>query len=145
LDQRKQAKLQWLQYPSEINEDNLNNIRRETSRNFCSKRREYLKYKINDLAMNSKNKSIRDLYRLINDFKRSYQPRSTVVKDENGDLLKDSHNILNRWKNYFSRVLNVHRSSDVRQIKDIHTVEPLVSSACHFEVEIAITKLKIYK
>jgi hypothetical protein len=26
LDQRKQAKLQWLQDPSEINEDNLNNV-----------------------------------------------------------------------------------------------------------------------
>jgi hypothetical protein len=26
VDQRKQAKLQWLQDPSEINEDNLNNV-----------------------------------------------------------------------------------------------------------------------
>jgi hypothetical protein len=31
LEQRKQAKLQWLQDPSEINGDNLNHIRRETS------------------------------------------------------------------------------------------------------------------
>jgi hypothetical protein len=30
----KQAKLQWLQDPSEINGDNLSNIRRETSRHF---------------------------------------------------------------------------------------------------------------
>jgi 50S ribosomal subunit-associated GTPase HflX len=27
LDQRKEAKLQWLQDPSEINKDNLNNVR----------------------------------------------------------------------------------------------------------------------
>jgi hypothetical protein len=26
------------------------------------------------------------------------------VKDENGDLLAHSHNILNRWKNYFSQL-----------------------------------------
>jgi hypothetical protein len=39
LDQRKQAKLQWLQDPSEINGDNLNNIRRETSRHFRNKKR----------------------------------------------------------------------------------------------------------
>jgi hypothetical protein len=26
---------------------------------------------------------------------------SNLVKDENGELLADSHNILNRWKNYF--------------------------------------------
>jgi hypothetical protein len=35
--------LQWLQDPSEINADNLNNIRRETSRHFSNKRREYMK------------------------------------------------------------------------------------------------------
>jgi hypothetical protein len=38
------------------------------------------------------------------------------MKDENGDLLADSHNILNRWKNYFPKLLNVHNVSDVRQI-----------------------------
>jgi hypothetical protein len=38
LDQRKQAKLQWLQDPSEINGDKLKNVRRETSRHFRSKR-----------------------------------------------------------------------------------------------------------
>jgi hypothetical protein len=32
LDQRKHAKLQWLQDPSEINGDNLNNVRREANR-----------------------------------------------------------------------------------------------------------------
>jgi hypothetical protein len=48
-----------------------------------------------------------------------------LVKDENGDLLADSHNVLNKWKNYISQLLNVHRVSDVRQT-EIHTSEPLV-------------------
>jgi hypothetical protein len=43
LDQRKPAKPQWLQDPSEINGYNQNNIRRETSRHFRNKKREYLK------------------------------------------------------------------------------------------------------
>jgi hypothetical protein len=46
------------------------------------------------------------------------------VKDENDDLLADSHNILNRWKNYFSQLTNVN-NVDVRQI-EIHAVEPPV-------------------
>jgi hypothetical protein len=46
--------LQWLQDPSEINGDNLNNIKRETSRHFRNKKREYKKDKIDELAMNSK-------------------------------------------------------------------------------------------
>jgi hypothetical protein len=56
------------------------------------------------------------MYRRINEFRRDYQPRSNLVQDENGDLLADSHNILNRWKNYVL-LLNVHRVSDVRQIE----------------------------
>jgi hypothetical protein len=36
-DQRKQAKLQWLQNPIEINGDNLNNVRCETSSHFRNK------------------------------------------------------------------------------------------------------------
>jgi hypothetical protein len=46
--------------------------------------------------MNSKNRNTRDLYTGINEFKRGYQPRTNFVKDENGDLLADSHNILIR-------------------------------------------------
>jgi hypothetical protein len=63
--------LQWLQDPSEINGDNLNNVRREASRRFRNKKREYLKDRIKELAMNSTNKNIRDPYRGINEFKRA--------------------------------------------------------------------------
>jgi hypothetical protein len=94
--------------------------------------------------MNSKNKNIRDLYRGVNGFKRGYQPRNNLVKDENGDLLWDSHNILNRWRNYFSRLLNVHNVSDVKQI-EVHTAEPLVPGPSRLEVEIVVAKLKKYK
>jgi hypothetical protein len=40
LDQRKEAKLQWLQDPSEINGNNLNNVRCEASIYFRNKMRE---------------------------------------------------------------------------------------------------------
>jgi hypothetical protein len=38
LAHKKQSKLQWLQDPSEINGDNLNNVRREASRHFRNKK-----------------------------------------------------------------------------------------------------------
>ena len=47
LDQRKQAKMQWLQIPHQGNVENLNNIRREGSRHFRNKKKECLKAKIN--------------------------------------------------------------------------------------------------
>jgi hypothetical protein len=46
LDQRKPATLQCLQDPSEINGDNLNDVRREASRHVRNKKREYLKGQI---------------------------------------------------------------------------------------------------
>jgi hypothetical protein len=66
------------------------------------------------------------------------------VKDENGDLFANSHNILNRFKNYFSQLLNMHNVSVLRQI-EVHTAEPLVPGPSRLEVEIAIAKLKKYK
>jgi hypothetical protein len=136
VDQRKQAKLQWLQDPSVVNEDNLSNVRfqvltaasmifrilnnlsnvrQEASRHFRNKKREYLKDKINELESNSKNKNIRYLYRGINEFKKGYQPRTNLVKNEKGDLLADSHKIVNKWMNYFCQLLNVQRVGVGRQ------------------------------
>jgi hypothetical protein len=44
---KKQAKLQWLQVPTESNEDNLNDVRCRGSRLFRNKSRGFLKNKIN--------------------------------------------------------------------------------------------------
>jgi hypothetical protein len=66
------------------------------------------------------------------------------VKDENGDILAESHDILNRWKNYFCQLLNVHDISDVRQT-EIHTAKPLVPERRSFEVEIAVENRKRFK
>ena len=57
--------------------------------------------------------------RAINDFKKGYQPRTTIVKDEKGDLVADPHRIMARWRNNFSQLLNVHEVNDVRQA-EIH-------------------------
>jgi hypothetical protein len=49
-----------------------------------------LKGKINELETSNKNKNIIDLYRDINEFKKGYQPRINIIKDENVNLLLDS-------------------------------------------------------
>ena len=57
--------MQWIQDPSQSNVDNLNNVRRDASRHFRNKKKEYLKAKIDELETNCKIKNIRDLYRGI--------------------------------------------------------------------------------
>ena len=66
LDQRKQAKMQWIQDPSQRNVDNLNNVRPEVSRHFGNKKKAYMRTKIEELETNSKIKNIRNLFSLLN-------------------------------------------------------------------------------
>jgi predicted metal-dependent hydrolase len=66
--------------------DNLNNVRRDASRNFRNKKKAYLKAKIEELETN------RALYRGVNDFKKGYQAGTNIVKDEKGDMSKIAPN-----------------------------------------------------
>jgi hypothetical protein len=84
------------------------------------------------------------MYRGINEFKKDYQPRTNLVKDEIDVLLADPDKILNRWRNYFFQLLNVHGAGGVRKT-EIHTAEPFVPEPIASEVEVAIGKLKRYK
>jgi hypothetical protein len=54
-----------------------------------------------------------------------------------GDLLADPHKILNRWKNYFCQLLNIHGVGGVTQT-EMHAAEPFVPDPSASEVEVAI-------
>jgi hypothetical protein len=108
-------------------------------RHLRNENQEYLKDKINEPEGNSKNKNIRDLHRGMDEFKKTYKPTTNFVKDENGDLPADPHNILIKWKNYFPQLLKVHEITDVRQT-EIHTSESLVSGPSPPGVETAVEK-----
>ena len=130
LEQRKQAKMQWVQDPSQRNVDNLNTVRAETSRHFRNKKKAHLKAKTEELGNNSKIKNTWDLYRCNCDFnplkaelhpichflallahyilhvsmirvKKGYQPRINIVKNEKGDLIADSYSIVASCRNSF--------------------------------------------
>ena len=100
--------------------------------------------KIEELEAKSKIQNITDFYRGINDFKKGYQPRCNIVKDDKGDLVADCHSIVPRWRKCFSQILNVQRVNDDRQ-KEVHTAEPLVPEPSASEFELAIEELKSHK
>jgi hypothetical protein len=76
LDRRKQAKLQWLQNPNQMNGDNMDNMRREGGRTFRTK-----KYQINELHT-VRAKILQSCSEHINEFKKGYQPRRNFLKDK---------------------------------------------------------------
>ena len=82
--------MQRLQHPNQSNVDSPSNVRCEASRHFRNKKKKDLKANIDELETNSKIKNIGGILRSINDFKKSYQPRTNIEKDMKGDLVTDS-------------------------------------------------------
>jgi len=81
---------------------------------------------LRNLKLTVRSKTIGDLYRGISDFKKGYQPRCNIVKDEKGDLVAYSRSIVARSRNYFLQLFNVHGVKDVGQA-EIHTAQPYLS------------------
>jgi hypothetical protein len=106
LDQKKQAKIKWLQGQNQSNVDNLNNLKRGASRHFRIKNKEYLKARIVELETNSNIKKSH-FCRGISKFKKGYQPRTNIVEDGKGDLVTKSHRIFARWRKHFSHLFNI--------------------------------------
>jgi hypothetical protein len=52
------SQMKWLQDPSQINGDNLSNVRREVRRNFRKRKREHLEDEINDFATRSTRRTL---------------------------------------------------------------------------------------
>jgi hypothetical protein len=101
LDQRKLAKIIWLQDTNQSKVDDPSNVRREASRQMSNKKKENLKAEIDELETNSNIENIKYCYKRISNFKIGYYPRSNIVKDEKGDLGTYSHSTLVRWRNHF--------------------------------------------
>jgi hypothetical protein len=78
------------------------------------------------------------------EFKKGYQPRTNLVKNQRGHLLVNPHKNLNRCNNYCCLLLNVHGMGGVRQT-EMHTAEPFLPQPSASEAEPAIGKLKSYR
>ena len=92
-----------------------------------------MKAQIDELETSSKIKNIGDLYRGIYDFKKGYQPKTNIVRDEKIGVVADNHSILARWRNHFSQLFNAHGVGYVRQT-EIHTAEQLVPELSAFGI-----------
>ena len=74
--------------------------------------------------MNNETKNAMDLYTVVNEFKKGYQTRVTLVKDDN--LLVNFH-IFKRWTNHFCWLLNIHDT-------EIYVAASLAQEPSAFEV-----------
>ena len=77
------------------------------------------------------------MYRGISDFNKGCHSRTNIIKNEKGDLVADSHNIMVSWRKYFSQLFNINEVNGVRQ-GEIHAAEPLVLEPAPLSFELVI-------
>jgi hypothetical protein len=76
-------------------------LRREARIHFRNTKKEISESYNHELGNKCYTKNIRDLHRGIGDFKKGYQPRTKILKDEKGNLVTDCQSNLAKWRNHF--------------------------------------------
>eukprot|EP00794_Sanderia_malayensis_P005102 gene5102-5748_t len=93
-----------------------------------------------EIEQNSKRSASRDLYKAVKNIAKRFNPRLDVVKDDSNNILTDSTDVLNRWKEYCEKLYeNPNRASEHPIVINPITLEPLPLVA---EVEKALNSLK---
>ena len=93
-EERKQARQRWLGNKNEANTNNYSNAKRNATRGFRNKKREYITQKIREIEENGKTNNVRDLYKGVNSLRKCYQPRLGMIRNECGDLQADPTKII---------------------------------------------------
>ena len=96
-----------------------------------------MKAEANKLEDNSKNKNIREICKGNNGFKKGYQPRAYVIKNDDGTIAAVTTSIPIRWKQFYSNLLHVNQSTS-HEGSEIYIEEPDVPELGLSEVECAI-------
>jgi hypothetical protein len=87
-------------------EEKIKTLQRSKKKLLRMKKREFDQQKLLEIEnLRSKN-DVRKFYEAVRTAKRGFQPRTTMCRDKNGDLVCNSSGILNRWKEHFNELLN---------------------------------------
>ena len=108
------------------------------------KKRELLNAHINEVENNRRNRRTREQYKGVSEVRKGYQPRSNMVRDKNGNMLVNEEQIKDRWKEYFSELLN--RPDPEEPVENVEEMnEEEVQGWTDIEVRAAINRLKNHK
>lgn len=59
-------------------------------------------------------KNIRNFYQLVKQHRRGIQPKTVMIRDDNGVLLTANKYIKERWVEYFMELLNVEHEEPLK-------------------------------
>jgi hypothetical protein len=92
---------------------NIQRLQKEKRKLLQRKKRQFQQRKIAEIENLRSINETRKFYQAVNAERRGFQPRVSICRQRNGDLVCGTQGILDRWKEHFHELLNA--DSNVRQ------------------------------
>lgn len=91
------------------------NKRREEKYIHRKKKRKFENDRLLEIELCREYKETKTFYKFVNNERKSFKPRTNLCRDPRGNILTSKDEILNRWSNHFSSLLNGNNTNVVNQ------------------------------
>jgi sorting nexin-29 len=125
--------------------DEYRNARREEKKVHKRKKKAYRENQLDEVESLRTSNESRAFYRVINEGRKDFKPRTSLCKDKNGTIVNERNKILDRWVEHFDHLLNSNESSDLNLMTVNNNNDTHVNIPTLEEVQHAINKLKCNK
>lgn len=129
LDVKNEAYRQYIARPTRAKREKYDELRRLSNKTIRRKKRKHYDEQLLNIDKDLASKNTRRAYRQLNSIKNGHQPRTSLCKDKNGNIISDTENIKKRWASYFEELLNPTTDMPTREALLIDdTVNPTADS-----------------
>ena len=139
-----EAYRQWLQRKTRASLEEYRIKRREASKLCRQKKRRFDRKNMEGLEILRDRNEVRRFYQNVNKQRKGFVPISSACNDKSGNLITNKQEILGRWEEFFTELLNGSDSRITPQSEDsfhFHNTEDVPPPTIS-EVDTAIQRLK---
>ena len=143
IEAKNEAYRQYTQRACRANKERYNELRRVSNRLIRRKKRKHFDEQLQQINQRLASKNIRQAYKLINNVKNGYQPRTSLCKDKDGNIISDIESVNKRWASHFEELLNAPSTSPAEPaLEQLAEPGPPVLPPTVEEVSLAIQSLQ---
>lgn len=107
VEERNEARKKMINRTTRSNTEEFIKKRKEADRICRRKKREFERKWIMDLEKEYNDQEVRKFYKRVQEMKKGFQPRTVFCRDKEGNFIGGEEQVLDRWAEYFSELLNV--------------------------------------
>ena len=145
IEEKNEARKKWLQLKSRISWNTCTEKRKQANKIRHKRRKKWLSNKITQIEENHRRNETKKFFEGTGNYKQ--QERLPIIcKDAEDNVISQSDLILERWKDYFCKILNISESTDIQTIiKECTNNQSQIPLLSYNEICFIINNLKLNK